>query len=463
MSAYFSYLTSRGVSLRRRFFIFILLLLLPSLACSLLATPPRPIIPTPIPTAPPLAVQLGVPEEMVLDPVSNVVPKVDPEIARLVNLVSRQNLMVYVQTLEGFRTRNTFSTVDRQDFGIGAARLFIFNELARVGSGRLQVQFDNFALPLSGIQTQQQNVVAILPGTSPHAGVVVLSAHYDSRTFDPNDGESVAPGANDNASGVAVLIETARLLSSQTWNQTIVFVAFAAEEQGRHGSRYFVSDRLLAGWTIDAVFNNDIVGGRPGIPQAIRVFAPGPDNSEPLQLARYMNLISGIYLPTFLVDLQQTIDREGRYSDHISFLDAGVPALRLTESQEDFNSQHSSFDTSEKLDYNYLMQVTQLNLVTVANIIGAPPKPPAPLVAPMADPGAYILTWSPDPLAAGYALSFRPLGTSEYPPFRFVNGPQAGNVALTGFDPLTTYAVSIAAIDQNGRISLFSPEILVGP
>ena len=102
-------------------------------------------------------------------------------------------------------------------------------------------------------------------------------------------------------------------------------------------------------------------------------------------------------------------------------------------------------------------------MATVANMAGAPAKPAAPNVIAIEEPGAFSITWAPDPNASGYALSFRPVNEDTYPPFRFVNGRQAGNVVLTGLDPNTTYAVSIAALDGNGRISLFSPEIIVGP
>lgn len=445
----------------RKIFLYFSSLLLLNLACSLLAGPPAIVIPTPPPTVP--SFNVSAPSgEVVFDPVSDIVPAVDPVIQNLMNNVSQQQLLGYVQALEGFGTRSSFSVVDRQDWGVGAARLMIYNEFIRVGNGRLIVQFDDFPMNVNGLVTNQQNVIATLPGTSPHLGVIVLMAHYDSRTSDPFDGESRAPGANDNATGVAVLLETARLLSSQTWNQTVVFVAFAGEEQGRYGSNHFVSDKILSGWLIDSAFNNDIVGGRPGIPQSIRVFSPGPDTNPSRHLARYLDLVSGLYLPTFAITLEDGADRPDRYSDHMTFQNAGIPALRLTESLEDPNRQHNSRDTSDAIDYSYLMQVVQLNLVTVANAIGAPPVPQIPQVAPMADAGSYILTWPVDSLAAAYAISFRPLGQNEFAPFRFVNAAQAGNIAITGLDPTLSYALSIAAIDGNGRIGLFTAEIPVG-
>ncbi len=404
----------------------------------------------------------GVPE-LVIDPVSDIVPNPDPELQALMASVSQQQLIGYVQTLENFQTRNTFSVTNDPAVGIGAARLWLQNEFLRVGNGRLLVQADDFPVTQGGTTYNQQNIVATLPGVGSHRGVLVLSAHYDSRTISPTDGRGLAPGADDNGSGLAAMLEIARLVSSRTWNQTIIFVAFAAEEQGRYGSIHYVNEQRLNGTQFDAVINMDIVGGRPGIPQSIRLFTPGSDTAPTMQFARYVNYIGGLYVPQFPITVIDALDREGRYSDHITFLEAGVPAVRLTESLEDQDHQHNGRDTWDEIDFNYLMQVTQLNLAAVVNIIGAPAPPQAPLIAPMSEAGAYILTWDKDPKAAGYALSFRPAGTTTYPPFRYVNSLQSGNVAITGLDPNTTYYVSMAAFDGNGRISLFSPETPVGP
>ncbi|MCI0394094.1 MAG: M28 family metallopeptidase, partial [Chloroflexi bacterium] len=434
----------------RRFLPFHLILLLLGLACSLLAEPPAPVIPTPPPTVPAVSF-----EELPVfnNPQGSVMPAVDPDIAALMNAVSQQQLVAYVQTLEAFGTRNTFSETQREDYGLGAARTWIYNEFNRVNGGALQVTYDDFPLNVGGLVTSQRNVIATLPGVSGHPGVVVLMAHYDSRNADPNDGGGPSPGANDNATGVAILLELARLMSARPWNQTVVFAAFTAEEQGTYGSRHWVQDRMLNGLVIDAAINNDIVGGRPGIVQAIRIFSSGPETSGSRQLARYFNLVSSLYLPNFRIALIDGVDREGRYSDHREFLNAGVPTVRLTEFEEDFSVQHTAQDTSEKIDYNYLFQVAQLNLVVLANMAGAPPPPAAPAVAPMADPGAYILNWQPDPQAAGYAIAFRPVGLpDQLPYYHFVNASQAGNVALTGLEPQVTYAVSLAALDANGRI-----------
>jgi len=438
-----------------------MLVLLTISACSLLSPPENPDVPTP-PPAPQAVVDFS-DLPLVTNPVSSVTAGVDPDTLALLNGVSEQQLISYVQALENFGTRNTFSDTQRDDIGVGAARRWIHDEFLRVNGGALQVSYDDFVANIDGLATNQRNVVATLPGIGDHQGAIVLMAHYDSRSVDPNDGRSLAPGADDNASGVAILLELARLLSTHPWNQTIIFVAFAAEEQGTFGSRHFVQNMMLDGHMLDAAIDNDIVGGRPGIPQSLRIFSPGPDTTNSRQLARFLQLIGRIYTSDFGINLIDSQDREGRFSDHREFINAGIPGVRLTESEEDRTVQHGSNDTWERLDFNYLRQVAQLNLAAAANMAGAPSPPQALTVAAMANPGGYILTWPRDLQATGYAISFRPLGSQEHPLFRYVSTAEAGNVAYTDLDPETVYAVSLAAIGPSGRISMFSPETIARP
>ncbi len=430
--------------------------------CGLLSEPPQPVIPTPIPTAPPLFNGLGS-SEQVVDPVSDIIPGINPDIAGLVNAVSQQQLMAYVQTLEGFGTRNSFSTADSETRGIGAARNWIASEFERVGNGRLNVQFDEFTLSYNGLTAPQSNVMATLPGTDPDGGIIVALAHYDNRPPDVADGFTRATGANDNASGVALLLETARILSSREWNQTIVFIAVAAEEQGTYGARHYAQNAFLDNLNILAAINYDTVGGRAGISQSVRLFAPGYAQSPSGELGRYFDYVSGLYLPTFPVIIYDALDREGRWGDQREFINVGMPSVRVIESEEDPDLVNSTLDTWSLIDYSYLQKVTQLNTAVLANIAGAPAPPNQPTIVPMADPGAYLLTWPVKPNVDGYAISFRPIDSYNYPPFRFVRANRAGNVVLTGFDPNMTYAVSLAALDENGSLSYFSPEVIVGP
>jgi hypothetical protein len=224
-----------------------------------------------------------------------------------------------------------------------------------------------------------------------------------------------------------------------------------------------LQDLYLRDIPILAAVNYDTVGGRSGIPQSIRLFAPEMNVSPSGELGRYYNFISGLYVPTFPIDMINALDREGRWGDQREFVNANVRAVRLTESVEDYSLLNSVKDSWELIDYAYLQQVTQMNIAMVANAIGAPAMPSAPNIAPLDDPGSFVLNWSPDPAAAGYVISFRPIDSADFVPFRFVSANEAGNVALTGYESGKSYAVSLAALDDNGRISLFSPEVIITP
>ncbi|MEM8860422.1 MAG: M20/M25/M40 family metallo-hydrolase [Chloroflexota bacterium] len=448
-------------------------------SCALLS-PPTLDIPTPIPDAPPLpgtpqgdvsVVEVEVfqqpdPANAITDPVSDVYPNLDPDIETLINAVSEQQLKAYVQKLESFGTRNAFSAIDQENFGVGAARRWIQQEMIRVGAasnGRLQVQNDPFTLEYNGFFAEQENIIATLPGTEPGSGVIVIMAHYDSRPPDETDGLTRAPGANDNGSGVALLLESIRLLSSRSWNQTIIFAALAAEEQGTFGSQDLVQQLILDGRNVVAAINYDSVGGRIDIPRSIRMFSHDLAQSQTGALARYYNFVSKMYVPAFPIDIIDAMDRDGRWGDHREFIRAGMPAVRLTESVEDKELVNSKLDTWNIIDYSYLRQVTQLNVAVIANMAGSPIQPQAPTVVRMATPGAFLLTWPRDPNAAGYAIAFRETSADirNYPTLRFVNNAEAGNVVLTGYDPGQNYFMSMASIDEQGRMSMFSPEVLI--
>ena len=436
--------------------------LLSATGCSLMQAQPQLIIPTP-PVATPALMIPDAQGQLVTDPVSDVVPTIDPAIEALILEASQQQLIAYVRQLESFGTRNAFSDTQSETFGIGAARRWIFNEFVRVGNGRLTVEFQDFPMTYSGYAADQSNVVATLPGKGSGNGIVVLMAHYDNRPPDATDGVSRATGANDNASGIALLLETARIMSSRDWNQTVIFLATSAEEQGAFGARFFAENAFLDSKNVIAAINYDAVGGRAGVPQHVRLFAVDYRISNHGALGRYYEYVGGLYLPTFPVLIQDALDREGRWGDHREFVRVGFPAIRVIESVEDPDLVNSNRDTWDLIDYNYLQRVVQLNLAVAANLVGGPHQPPPPLVATMAEPGAFLLTWPVDPVAAGYAVSFRPVDSTYYPTFSFVRASNAGNVALTGLDPNVTYAVSIAAINERGLVSGFSVEQFVGP
>ncbi len=421
---------------------------------------PTPTSPAFLATSLPTELQFIAGSEPIIDPISDLVPAVDPEIAALLDSVSTQNLMGYVQRLENFGTRNTFSSTERDDFGIGAARRWIFSEFERAGGGRLDVQWQDYPLTFEGRSSTQRNIIATLPGSGEYPGVLVLMANYDTRAADWLDGRSLAPGADDNGSGIAALLEIARLMSLRTWNQTIIFAALTAEEQGTFGSRHFIEQAVAGNMQIDAAINNDMIGGRAGIPQSVRLYSIGPDTSEARQLARYVDYVGGLYLPTFPVTMLDGLDREGRWGDQREFVAAEYPAIRLIESEEDLSIQNSTRDTWSLIDYDYFQRIVQLNLATLASMACAPP--PAAIAEPLADPGTFQIAWATDPDVKGYAISVRPLGMERYAPFRFVSTEQAGNVVLSGYESDTGYAISIAALNERGCLGTFSyPEIIL--
>lgn len=232
----------------------------------------------------------------------------------------------------------------------------------RAAGGRLEVRTQEFPLTWAGISTTQRNVIAVLPGADPQAGFILIGAHTDSRTFDLKDSTSPAPGANDNASGVAAVIELARLLANSTPQATLVFAAFAAEEVGHQGSDAYVQAALARGESYQAVIILDIIGNAAGPAGAgsVRVFSAPPEDSPSRRLAYQFEQIGEEALTGFDVQVQSTLDRPGRYSDHVPFSEAGIPAVRLIEPIEDLTHQHSASDTPDRVSMDYVAQITRL-------------------------------------------------------------------------------------------------------
>jgi hypothetical protein len=319
---------------------------------SLLAAPepiPSPTATVTVPSAAP---------ELVPRPTTIGTPEI-PEHASLSDLmqtVSTDRLMADVDALSTIHSRHVNSP------GIAQAADYIEAQFVAAG-GDLQVAYQAFPLNWNGVDTLQRNVIATLPGSDPSAGVIVVGAHYDSRSVDINDSASRSPGANDNASGMAAVIELSRVLADQKPEATIIFVAFSAEEVGRQGSEYFVQS-LSSQPDIRAVFVMDIIGRNSLPEEALRVYPAGTPDSPSRGLAEFFARSAEAALPGFVAYVQDTADRPHRYSDHISFSEAGYPALRLIQPEED-DWNHSGEDTVEKMTPEYLRRVTQAVLAAV--------------------------------------------------------------------------------------------------
>ena len=342
----------------------------------------------------------------------------DPQIVAALKEVSAQRIQADIEKLVSFGTRLTLAAQDPASIasgkGIGAAKEWIkseFESYSRDCGGCLEVKTDSFVeQPADRIPqpTEITNVYAVLKGTDPESAkrIVLVTGHYDSRNSDTLDTKGDAPGANDDASGTAVSLECARVLSKHKFPATIIFLAVAGEEQGLNGSKHFAGMAKEQGWNIEAVLNNDIVGGDkpfPGIHQnVVRLFSEGipaaateadlklirnlggESDSPSRELARYVAEVYRTYhtaLPPMLVF---RLDRYLRGGDHYSFNQQGFAAVRFTEHREDFNHQHQNVrnengvqygDLPKFVDFDYVAEVARLNAATLASLASAPAPP----------------------------------------------------------------------------------------
>ena len=359
-------------------------------------------------------------------PASSQPSDIDPRITALVASISEPRLTALVQKLASFETRNLMSNPDPAGRGIGAARQWIFDELA-ASSPRLQVSFDTYQVAAQGLRilkpVELRNVVAVLPGRSPRR--IYVSGHYDTvarvgTAFDWSKGDTPSPGANDDGSGTALTMELARVFaqSGLQFDATLVFVAFAGEEEGLIGSNLHAAKVKANNAIIDAVFNNDIVGGSTGgagivDAETVRAFSEEPEDSPSRQLARHIRKTAARYLPGHRVMLIARYDRFGRGGDHTAFNQRGFAAVRLTEANENYEKQHSVNDTVDGVSFPYLARNARVNVAGVATLALAPPSPVVVTErgAPMLtrDPSGYDarLQWKASPEAASYRIYWR--------------------------------------------------------
>ena len=340
----------------------------------------------------------------------------DPQIEKMVMDVSADSLQSYINTLVSFGTRNTLSTTTNPQKGIGAARAWVlkkFNEFAKNSGGRLKAIIDTTTIAANGKRVDTPvllgNVMATLKGTDPDdKRIFIISGHLDTRRTDVMDRTGDAPGANDDGSGTAAVIECARIMSGHAFPATIIFVAVSGEEQGLLGSTFMANKAKNENWDIEAVLNNDIIGSNnsnetnivnntkvrvfsEGIPVAAtekdiaKIKAYGLENdSKSRELARYIKEIGERYVDNLQVMLIYRIDRFLRGGDHLPYLKNGFTAVRITEMNENFTRQHQDVrkengiqygDLPEYIDYEYLRKNTALNLANLANLAKASSVP----------------------------------------------------------------------------------------
>ncbi|MEV4272464.1 M20/M25/M40 family metallo-hydrolase [Micromonospora aurantiaca (nom. illeg.)] len=369
------------------------------------------------------------------------------ELTALLREIDSRRIEAVVRRLAAFGTRHTLSSQTDPVRGIGAARDWIHAQLsgyAAASGGRMTVELQSYVQqPASRIPvpTTITNVVATLRGDVTPERVYVITGHYDSRATDVMDAVSDAPGADDDASGVAVVMELARVLSTRRTEATIVLAAVAAEEQGLYGSAYLASQLKAAGADVQAMFSNDIVGSSTADdgtrdPRTVRLFAEGvptaetpaeasvrqsvggENDSPSRQLARFVTDVAGNSATGMDVRVIYRRDRYLRGSDHISFLREGWPAGRFTEPNEDFAHQHQDVrvvdgvqygDLPEFCDFGYITRVARVNAATLWSLAQAPGTPKGVTVVTTNLTNDTTLRWQrgPEPDLAGYEVVWR--------------------------------------------------------
>ncbi len=396
----------------------------------------------------------------------------DPRIEAALADISPDRLRQYLSTLTSFETRQTMSLSDRPDWGIRPAREYIMETLSDF-SDRLEVSLDCYDV---AEQTripepvQLCNVVAVLPGRSDRR--IYVSGHYDSvaqregEGFDWTRWDNPAPGANDDGSGTSLMLEVARVLSQSglDFDATLVFVAFAGEEEGLVGATLHAAKAASQGWRIDAVFNNDIVGnvqGGNGIvdSRTLRVFSEDPMDSPSRQLARYIRRQAAMYVPGHEIRLIAREDRFGRGGDHTAFNQQGYAAVRFTESRENYSRQHAAADTLGGVSFDYLAQNARVNAGAVATLALAPPAPNvlgergSPTLG-RGDSGYDAhMSWDASPGATAYRIVWREAWT---PDWQFE--VDVGDVTEYTLHDISIddYVFGVAAVDAAGHESVVS-------
>ena len=441
---------------------------------------------------------------------------IDPAVSQVIAAMSAPRIEARVRALAGFGTRHTLSDTVSDTRGIGAARRWIKRELEACSSavgGRLQVAFEEHLEPIGPRVPQPTpivNVVATLPGTDPLSRdrLYVVSGHYDSMPSDVLDAGSDAPGANDDASGVAAVMEMACVMAGHRFDATLVFIAFAGEEQGLLGAARWAAEARRNGLRVEAMVTNDIVGSPVGDfgqrdARQLRLFADGltpllrlalrapgarvtaedaatyeevrqrldaqtraggtadlPTN----QLGRHLKEAGERYLPGFTVNLIQRPDRYLRGGDHLPFLARGYAAVRFTEPFENFKRQHQNVriengvqygDLPEFVDAAYVADVARINVAGLATLALAPAPPANVRIEVLQLGNDTTLRWdrNAEPDLAGYRVVWRETGSPVWQHRRDV-----GNVAETVLKGLSkdNLLFGVQAVDRTGHASMAS-------
>jgi hypothetical protein len=402
--------------------------------------------------------------------------------------ISATSIEARIRKLASFRTRHTLSRTDSDTEGIGAARRWIKAELdacSRAAGGRLQVELDAFTQPVDfrvPKPVEIVNVVATLPGTAAPSRIYVVSGHYDSIPSNVMDAESAAPGADDDASGTAAVMELACVMAFHRFDATLVFMVVAGEEQGLLGSRHWAEEAKKKGLDVAGMISNDIIGSPTGADGQrhdgeVRLFANGlnsksadleqivrfgGENDTPShELGRYLKDVGERYVPGMTVRLIPRADRFLRGSDHLSFLERGYAAVRIVEPAEDYRHQHKNVtivngvqqgDLPQFVDFDYVAKVARINAAGLASLALAPAVPRDAGVEVVQLENDTTLRWraNDEPDLAGYRIVWREAGAPTWQYSRDV-----GNVTRHTLKGISKddYLFGIVALDRDGNAS----------
>jgi len=444
---------------------------------------------------------------------------INPTVQKIVDSVSQERITEILKKLESFQTRGLFSEQDNPTRGIGAARRWIYDQFKSY-SPRLQVSFDSYRVKKGKGRIIQDvdlhNVVAVLPGKLNPERQFILSGHYDSfallrrapdgSTALPTDGQTngggstngndgsateggpptfdlsmlapTEPGVTDDGSGTAAVMELARIMSQYEFEKTIVFVAFAGEEEGLVGSSLYARKARKENQIIDGVLNNDIIGsevsGDGRIDNTtISVYSEDPADSTSRQLARYVKDIAERYTPSMKIDLVFRADRLGRGGDHTPFNQEGYPAVRVTTPNENYANQHSVTDTFENTSVSYASRVIQANAAALASLALAPKAPVTsemitsgvrkgqltPMIARGKTRYDAALRWkneNPEPDLLGYAVVMRKSTAPYWEKEIFVGKVTEYTLKDVSIDDVI---FGVKAVDRDGNESLVAPYV----
>lgn len=399
-------------------------------------------------------------------------------------------LKASVEKLVSFGTRHTLSSATDPKRGIGAARNWGAAEFERIANdcgGCLTISriSDRFEGPRAPSGVIVENVLAIQKGTGDPAHVIMIAGHIDSRVTDPMDFTSDAPGANDDGSGTALVLEAARLLSKQKHRATIVYALLSGEEQGLWGGKLLAKHAKEQNWQVAAMLNNDIVGGTHGtdgtiVANRVRVFSEGIRASEDLaaQLARRgiggeddgpsralakAALRAAERTPAIGLEILavRRPDRFRRGGDHLPSLELGYPAIRFTVGIEDYDHQHQDLrtengrkygDTIDEMDFPYLARVTALNVALARELADAPPAPASVSIDGAVSSNTTI-SWSPVKDAAAYRIHWRRADRPDWTDSRVVQAGGATELMLPGVI-VDDHFFGVSAVSADGAESI---------